>query len=573
MSSDSNLREEVLSRVIARYHAGDMPRREFLRTAMATGVAAGTAAALAGMWGGQAFAQSTLTADPPASPFDYVVVGAGSAGAVVAARLAELTSASILVLEAGGADDLPEIHDPRLWPKTLDTRAAKTFRTTPQVHTANRVHDWPRGNVLGGTSCLNATVFVRGHRSDFDAWAYDGCVGWDYASVLPLFKALEDYVDGASDYRGAGGPLHVTYPKGEHQHPGAVAFIEACTKLGLVPTDDYNAERMEGAAWNDLVIKDSRRQSTAVAFLKPALGRPNLTVLTDAPVLRLIIESGRCTGVEYLHGGRPRRVTAGREVILSAGAVDSPRLLMLSGIGPAEDLRRLGIPVVADLPGVGRNLQDHLLGAGVNYEAREPVPVSAYNHSEVQAFWRSDARLLGPDIVMLYISVPFTTPAFDLKIEHGYSMLSGVVRPCSRGTIRLASADPAVPPLIDPNYLAEEQDWQAFVRATEIARELGGHKVYADVRAREVLPGPEVRDRAGMRAFLAKACNTYFHPTSTCKMGVDALAVVDPALRVYGVEGLRVADASVMPTITSGNTNAPTIMIGWKCADMIAAAA
>ncbi|TVQ35133.1 MAG: glucose-methanol-choline oxidoreductase [Geminicoccaceae bacterium] len=560
-----------LDALVEAYRHGQLDRRSFIRSATATGVTLGVATSLATLHGNTAHASATTAVDAIAPAYDFIVVGSGSAGAALAHRLATTSDARVLVLEAGGPDDIPEIHDPRQWGAALGTAATKWFQTTPQPHTLDRIHNWPRGHVLGGTSALNAMVFARGHRSDFDHWAYEGNAGWDYASVLPHFKAFEDYEGGASELRGSGGPLHVSKPQPGKRHPGAEAFMAAAADMGFPETPSINGPVMEGPAWVDLTIKDQRRQSTAVAFLKPAMARPNLTVLTDAPVTSLTFDGSRCTGVNYLHGGDLRSVRAEQEVILAAGAIDSPRLLLLSGIGPADELGPLGITPVVDLAGVGRNMQDHVLGGGPNYVAPHALPVSEYNHSEVYMWWRSDARLIAPDVIVLYVSVPFATDAFELAGgEHGWCMLSGLARPSSRGSLRLASADFADPPIVDPNYLATEQDRRAFAYATELARELALHPAYADQRAREVLPGADVQvGTPAWDEFVKKSAHTYFHPTSTCRMGIDQMAVVDPSLRVYGIEGLRVADASVMPSITTSNTNAPSIMIGWKAAELI----
>jgi choline dehydrogenase len=570
VKSDEGTTATDLDKSISAYRHGRMNRRSFISAAMAAGVTSGVAGALATAWSNQAFAASSMQSVRPARVFDYIVVGSGSAGAALAAHLAQSSDAAVLVLEAGGADDVPEIHDQRLWPNSLGTRATKFFNTVPQINADGRVHAWPRGNALGGTANLNAMIYARGHRSDYDSWAYAGNAGWSYADVLPIFRSIEDFAGGESEYRGVGGPLHISIPDPDKRHEGAVAFMDACANLGFQETPDFNGERMEGQAWVNFNIKDAKRQSTAVAFLKPAMERRNLTVLTDAPVLELVIEKGRCKGVKYLHGGEPHTVYADREVIVSAGAIDSPRILMLSGIGPAGELASIGIRGKVDLP-VGKGLQDHVLGAGCNYEAKAPVPASHYNHSEVYMWERSDSRLPAPDMIALYVSLPFASTGFQMSHANGYCVLSGVARPHSRGHVRLASPDPAVPPIVDPNYLAEEQDWKTFRAATELCREIGADKAYDAIRATEVLPGVGELSDKQWREFLAKSVNTYFHPTSTCRMGVDADAVVDPELRVYGVEGLRVADASVMPSITTSNTNAPSIMIGRKCAEMVLA--
>jgi choline dehydrogenase len=512
--------------------------------------------------------QSSYACEPLGPAVDYIVIGTGSAGATLAGRLSALTDARIAVLEAGSNDDLVECHEPGLWADSLDTRAATNFITEPQKHADGRVHAWPRGRVFGGSSAVNALVFARGHFSDYDSWAEAGCEGWSYSDVLPLFRAMETWEHGANAYRGAEGPLYISKPAEGLRHPGAQAFMDACSALGFSETPDFNGERMEGQAWVDMNVRDGARQSAATAFLRPQMARNTVNVLTDAPVLGLAMQGTRCVGVTYLHGGRPTTLRAEQEVIVCAGALESPKLLMLAGMGPKADLDALGIPVIADLA-VGVGLQDHILGAGVNYRAKAPVPDSAYNHSEVYMWERSEALLQAPDIIALYVSRPFAAAPHQLNLEHGYAMCSGLARPQSRGTVRLSTADPTAPLRIDPNYLAEESDWRSYRYATELCREIGAQSAYDDVRAEEVLPGEDLTDNE-WRAFLSASLHTYFHPTSTCRMGKPGEAVVDPELKVYGVDGLRVADASIMPSITTSNTNAPSILIGWKAAEMIA---
>ena len=553
-----------LERAVVDYRTGGISRRSFVRRAMALGVSAGMAGALATAWSGKALARSTSTSPAPDGEYDYIVVGTGSAGAACVHQLAR-SGARVLVLEAGRNDDLEEVHDSRLWGASLGTDATKFFETLPLVHTDGRTHMWPRGNVLGGTSALNAMVFARGHRTDYDNWASMGATGWSFEEVLPYFMELETFEPGGEN-RGDSGPLFVSQPEDGLKHEGAIAFMNACSDLGFEETPSFNTARMSGQAWVDFNIRDQRRQSSATAFLRPVMDRDNVTVFTDAPVQRLNFDGTRCTGVTYLHDGEPVTVNAQNEVVLSAGAIDSPRLLMVSGVGIAEDLSALGIDVVADLP-VGVGLQDHVLGAGVNYEATGPVPVSHYNHSEVYMWERSDSSLRSPDMIALYVSVPFASSGHTLDYEHGYCILSGVATPQSRGYVKLASADIAAAPIVESNYLAEEQDWRSYRAATELCREIGASDHYADFRAREALPQKDgALTDAEWREFLSASVNTYFHPTSTCQIG----RVVDPELKVMGIEGLRVADASVMPHITTSNTNAPTMMIGWRAGSMIA---
>lgn len=512
--------------------------------------------------------QSSYVVPPPETRPDYVIIGTGSSGATLAGRLAEITDARILVLEAGGNDDLREVAEPRLWADSLETRAASDFVTVPQTHADGRVHAWPRGRVFGGCSAVNAMVFARGHPSDFDGWEAEGCDGWSYADVLPSFKLMESWEFGANDWRGDRGPLSIVKPAKDKRHPGAEAFMAACADLGFQETPDCNGARMEGQHWVDMNLKDGKRHSAASAFLRPQMRRNRVQVLTDAPVIGLDFNGTRCIGVSYLHAGRPYTIGVEEEVVLCAGALESPRMLMLAGIGPSADLSALGIASRADLP-VGIGLQDHILGAGVNYASRVPLPESHYQHSEVYMWERSEPGLPAPDIITLYVSRPFVAAPHQLDIPHGYAMCSGLARPYSRGTVRLNAADPTAPLRIDPNYLADPRDWKSYRAATELAREIGAQRPYDDVRVSELLPGRDLDD-AQWRDFLARSIHTYFHPTSTCRMGRPGESVVGPDLRVHGIEGLRVADASVMPSITTSNTNAPAMMIGWRGAEMIA---
>ncbi|MFI9025505.1 GMC family oxidoreductase [Streptomyces sp. NPDC053560] len=503
----------------------------------------------------------------PRIEHDFVVVGAGSAGSVVVRRLLD-AGHSVHVLEAGPVDSDERVHSPQGWPQLLQSPLDWAVMTVPQKQANNRPLYWPRGKVLGGSSSLNGMIYIRGHRSDYDAWAYEGCPGWDWGSVLPLFKRSEDHVDGASAWHGKGGPLPVS--RIAEPHPAAAAFVEAAVALGHERTDDFNGDTMTGVGFNHATIRDGRRMSAWQSFAVPVRDDPRLTVTTGAHVHRVLLEDGRAIGVEYAAGGALHRAYAAAEVVLSGGVIGSAQTLLLSGIGPAAHLREVGIDVAVDLPGVGENLHDHLLVSNV-YEASRPLPPGRANLLESQLFTATDPRRPGPDLQPVFLHLVYPAESYPVP-EHGYTIAPGIVRPLSRGTLRLASADPESAPLVDPNILAERYDLEAMVDAVELCREIGGQRAFDAWRKAELAPGPEARTRDDLREFVRRAVGTYHHQVGTCRMGQDSLAVVDPELRVRGVQGLRVADASIMPSVPSGNTNAPTIMVGEKASDLLIAA-
>jgi choline dehydrogenase len=503
------------------------------------------------------------------SSYDVVVVGSGSAGAVIARRLVD-AGVSVCLLEAGGPDDNPAIHDPTRMMELQTSPDDWDYVTVPQPGCADRELHIPRGKVLGGSSAINGLIYIRGHRLDYDNWAYLGNPGWAYEDVLPLFKRSEDFDGGESEYHGVGGELRVqaTY----EPHPLLASVVAGAQEAGVPLNPDHNGSELDGVGFAQLMVKDGKRQSQAVAFLRPVAEAPNLTVLTRTYARRLVLEGGRCVGVEVAREGGIEQVRAGHEVIVCAGTLESPKLLLLSGVGPAEQLRRLAIDVLVDLPGVGENLHDHSL-VPLIYSASRPVPpvVPGLQPLHSHLFTRSRPGLTVPDLQPLFWHIPLYFPGMTGP-DDGFTLMSGLIRPAGRGSVRLASADPEDRPLVDPGFLACEADVDALERGFELCREIAGAGAMAEWRGEELYPGPDVRSSEAIRDYIRETLTTYQHVVGTCKMGVDALAVVDPELRVYGVEGLRVADASIMPAVPSGNTHAAATMIGERAADLVRAA-
>ncbi|MCC2688443.1 MAG: betA 2 [Rhizobiaceae bacterium] len=522
---------------------------------------------------------------------DFVVIGSGSAGAALAYRLSEGGSHSVIVIEYGGTDFGPLIQMPSALSIPLNTsRYDWGFSTEPEPHLGGRVLATPRGKVLGGSSSINGMVYVRGHARDYDHWAEAGATGWSFADVLPYFKRLENAGGGEDGWRGIDGPVHVQ--RGPRTNPLYAAFIEAGRQAGFELTSDYNGSKQEGFGPMEQTIFHGRRWSTANAYLRPALKRGNVRLVSGL-ARRVTIENQRATGVEIEARRKVQSVTARREVIIAASAINSPKLLMLSGIGPAGHLRRHGIEVVADRPGVGRNLQDHM-ELYIQQESLQPItlysvlnPISkaligaewllfktglgATNHFEAAAFVRSAAGVDYPDIQYHFIPAAIRYDGRSAAKSHGFQAHVGPMRSKSRGTVSLRSADPRAAPEIRFNYMSHPDDWSDFRHCIRLTREIFGQPAFDAYRGREISPGSHLVTDADLDSFIRDHAESAYHPCGSCRMGRpdDPSSVVDPECRVIGVDGLRVADSSIFPRITNGNLNAPSIMAGEKAADHI----
>ncbi len=498
------------------------------------------------------------------------MVGGGSAGCVLARRLSEDADRTVLLVEAGPSDaGVAAIEAAADWPALLGGPYDWGHSYQGGDGVGGRSIPIPHGRVLGGSSGINAMLWYRGHRSDYDSWAEAGAKGWDFAGVLPYFRRSEDWEGGASAWRGAGGPMRIERPR--EPHPIAVAMLEGAASLGMPVIEDANGPDNEGACLANLNISAGRRWSAARGYLHPVLDRPNLTVLTRSETLRLVIEAGRCTGIVHRLADGLRTTRALDQVILCAGAIGSPVLLLRSGIGPSAELRRLGVAVVADLPGVGRELQDHPLVVGVNFRARRPLGRVRDNGGGSMMNWRSQAGLPRPDLHAFVVQGPHAGSEIASTYGVGpdcFAISPGLMRSQSRGYLRLHGTEIDSPIEIQPNFLQEPADVAALMQGVRSCLELAASPAYAGLAARAVSPDRRL-DPAELEGFVRASCSTFFHAAGTCRMGRDADAVVDPALRVRGVEGLRVVDASVMPRLPSCNTHAPVLMIAERAADLI----
>lgn len=497
--------------------------------------------------------------------YDYVVVGGGTAGCVMASRLSEDPDASVLLLEAGDADPLEAMTVPPAWPTLKGSTADWADQTVPQ-QTTGRPVPWPRGKGLGGSSAINAMNFVRGHRASYDAWAEAGAAGWGFDDLLPFFKRSEKATGRDPSLRGTDGPLRPG--PAVDRHPLARAGLAAAVTAGYKVASDISGGLECGFGWCDLNIVGGRRQSAADAYLLPALSRPNLHVVTRALAHRVRLQAGRCTGVDYSAGGKVVSAEAA-ETVLAAGAVGTPQLLMLSGIGPAGHLRQRGIAVTADLPGVGENLHDHPM-SGVVYTAARPVPPGLNNHGEALGLVSTGIGNHGPDVQVMFVDVPLREDGLPGPgIGAGYTVSVALMTPYSRGHVHLASAEPGAPPAIDPRYYADPRDLDIMTAGLRMAREIGEAPALVPWRRAEALPGAGTSSPRALRQYLRMNLRSYSHYAGTCAIGAGPMAVVDTALRVHGVDRLRVADASVMPSPVSANTNATVFAIAERAADLL----
>lgn len=523
--------------------------------------------------------------------YDYIIVGAGSAGCVLAARLTETAGVRVLLLEAGRPDNSWQIDMPSAVGGLLSSdRFNWNYTSEPEPYLDGRRLTHPRGKVLGGSSSINGMVYIRGHAKDYDGWAQGGAAGWSYAEVLPYFKRAEQHYLGGDSYHGSDGPLSV-YAPDYKRSPLAAAFVDAAVQAGYPLSSDVNGGQQEGFGRIDRTTRNGRRWSVARGYLRPALSRPGLVTQTEALVHRILLEKGRAVGVEYSVQGQKKEARAEAEVIVSGGAINTPQILLLSGIGPADELRALGIAATHDLPGVGANLNDHP-DIVVQHRCLQPVSLfginrgatklltgirwfikhdglASSNHFEAGGFIRSRPGVDFPDLQLTFMPLAIQPGTVSDVGSHSYQVHIDLMRPRSTGHVKLRSGDPKAPPSLLFNYLQDPQDREDLRTSVRLTREILAQAALAPFRGEELSPGPKVQSDAEIDAFVRQGVETCYHPVGTCRMGIGADCVVDEQCRVYGIDGLRVVDASIMPAIVSGNTNAPTIMIAEKASDLI----
>ncbi|MDM0106945.1 GMC family oxidoreductase N-terminal domain-containing protein [Variovorax sp. J22R24] len=573
MKKTNDIHDQVtgrkLDRIEAQLMAGRLDRRGFLQAASALGITGLAAVTMADKALAIGANQSELRGELKAR-YDYIVCGAGSSGSVVARRLAEDPNVQVLLLEAGGAADAPSILNPAVWYTNIGGPFDWGYKTMPRPGLNNRSIAMPMGKAIGGGSSINATVWARGHKNDFDSWARaSGDEAWGYRHVLEIYKRIEDW-QGPPDpaYRRKGGLVFMQ--PAPDPSPLAPAMVQGCAAVGIPAFEDHNGRMMEGpggASIANLCIKDGRRRNVPSHYLYPIMDQPNLTILTQALVHKVTLDGKKATGVQFEWDGKARKIGVAREVVLSMGAINTPRILMNSGIGDAKELKRLGIPVASNLPGVGQNFQDHTMVAACMWEPPEAVP-ARNNSAEATFFWKSDPKLETPDMQPFQIEIPFSSEITGkLAVPTAWTIGPGIVRPKSRGYLRFISTNPRDGVEIHAKVLEHPDDMAAMRKAVELCREIGNSAPMKPFVKREIMPGPMKGPE--LDNFIRDAAVSYFHETCTAKMGKDKLSVVDAKLRVYGIRNLRIADGSIMPNVTTGNTMAPCVIIGERMGEIL----